>query len=98
MPDRMAEQLDAHLAAAAATRDLLPAARTVAELLCTAYERGSIVYAFGNGGSAADAQHPSRELIGRYQRDRRAPRGPPPRTPPPARPPPPHNHPDATRS
>lgn len=71
MPDLMAEQLDAHLAAAAATRDLLPAAREVAALLCAAYERGGIVYTFGNGGSAADAQHFSGELIGRYRRDRR---------------------------
>ena len=71
LPDRMADQLDAHLAAAAGTRDLLPAAREVAELLCTAYEAGGIVYTFGNGGSAADAQHLAGELIGHYQRDRR---------------------------
>jgi hypothetical protein len=33
MSDLMAEQLDAHLAAAQGTRDLLPAARAVAALL-----------------------------------------------------------------
>jgi D-sedoheptulose 7-phosphate isomerase len=30
------------------------------------------VLAFGNGGSAADAQHFVAELVGRYERDRRA--------------------------
>ena len=71
MPDRMTEQLDAHLAAAAGTRDLLPTARAVAQLLIEAYERGGILYTFGNGGSAADAQHLTGELIGHYWRDRR---------------------------
>jgi D-sedoheptulose 7-phosphate isomerase len=67
----MAEQLDAHIAAANGTRDLLPAARAVAQLLIDAYERGGILYTFGNGGSAADAQHLTGELIGHYWRDRR---------------------------
>ena len=33
--------------------------------------RGGILYTFGNGGSAADAQHFAGELIGHYKRDRR---------------------------
>jgi D-sedoheptulose 7-phosphate isomerase len=36
-----------------------------------AFEAGGRLYAFGNGGSAADAQHLVGELIGRYRRDRR---------------------------
>ena len=71
MPDRMAVQLEDHLAAAAGTRDLLPAAGAVADLLIAAYEAGGIVYTFGNGGSAADAQHFAGELVGHYRRDRR---------------------------
>ena len=71
MPDRMSQQLDDHLAAAAGTRALLPAARAVAQLLIDAYARGGILYTFGNGGSAADAQHLTGELIGHYWRDRR---------------------------
>ncbi len=34
--------------------------------------RGGKLLAFGNGGSAADAQHLAAELVGRYLRDRRA--------------------------
>jgi D-sedoheptulose 7-phosphate isomerase len=71
MPDRMAEQLDAHVAAARAAEALLPAARRVAAALCDAYAGGGVLYTLGNGGSAADAQHLSGELIGHYKRDRR---------------------------
>src|SRR3954466_8869653 len=45
--------------------------RTVGELLCAAFARGGAVYTFGNGGSAADAQHLTGELVGHYKRDRR---------------------------
>jgi D-sedoheptulose 7-phosphate isomerase len=33
-------------------------------------KRGGTVYIFGNGGSAADAQHIAAELIGRFSKDR----------------------------
>lgn len=39
--------------------------------MCDHFARGGIVYTFGNGGSAADAQHFTGELIGHYKRDRR---------------------------
>lgn len=35
-------------------------------------ERGGKIILFGNGGSAADAQHLAAELVGRYLRERRA--------------------------
>lgn len=43
-----------------------------ADLIETALARGGKVLAFGNGGSAADAQHLAAELVGRFARDRRA--------------------------
>jgi D-sedoheptulose 7-phosphate isomerase len=61
-----------HLATAQAMEALLPQVRSVAELICRAYAMGGVVYTFGNGGSAADAQHFTGELIGHYKRDRRA--------------------------
>lgn len=70
--DWMEQQLLDHIATARAAKDLLPAVREVARLLCAAYERGGILYTFGNGGSAADAQHFTGEIIGHYSRDRRA--------------------------
>jgi D-sedoheptulose 7-phosphate isomerase len=42
-----------------------------ADAIVAALADGSKVLAFGNGGSAADAQHLVAELVGRFQRDRR---------------------------
>ena len=44
----------------------------VAEAITAAYRGGRKVILFGNGGSAADAQHLAAEFVGRYRRDRRA--------------------------
>lgn len=43
----------------------------VAEKLIEAYRAGKKGLIFGNGGSAADAQHIAAELIGKYYRDRK---------------------------
>jgi D-sedoheptulose 7-phosphate isomerase len=48
-----------------------PIARA-AELLIEAYRNGGGVFLFGNGGSAADAQHIAGELVGRFLRERKA--------------------------
>ena len=43
-----------------------------AELIITSYRMGGKVILFGNGGSAADAQHIAAELIGRFMLSRKA--------------------------
>jgi D-sedoheptulose 7-phosphate isomerase len=43
---------------------------TVANEIVKAFKRGNYVYIFGNGGSAADAQHFAAELAGRFYMDR----------------------------
>ena len=43
-----------------------------AGLIIAGYKAGGGLYAFGNGGSAADAQHIAAELVGRFRRDRSA--------------------------
>jgi D-sedoheptulose 7-phosphate isomerase len=43
----------------------------IAEALVTAFRRGNKVMLFGNGGSAADAQHLAAELMGRYRMKRK---------------------------
>jgi D-sedoheptulose 7-phosphate isomerase len=43
----------------------------VAREICSALENGNKILLYGNGGSAADAQHIAAELIGRFQRERR---------------------------
>jgi len=55
-------------------RDTLEAAGAriadAAELVIEAFRAGGRLYAFGNGGSASDAQHLAAELAGRFDRDR----------------------------
>jgi len=43
-----------------------------AELIIAAYKADRGVFLFGNGGSAADAQHIACELVGRFLKERRA--------------------------
>jgi D-sedoheptulose 7-phosphate isomerase len=44
----------------------------VTEVLIQAFRKGRTVYFFGNGGSAADAQHLAAEFVNRFRVDRRA--------------------------
>ncbi|HEX4811405.1 MAG TPA: SIS domain-containing protein [Nonomuraea sp.] len=67
----LAEHVEGHLAAARGMAALLPAVEGVADLLIGTFARGGTLYTLGNGGSAADAQHLTGELIGHYRRDRR---------------------------
>jgi D-sedoheptulose 7-phosphate isomerase len=48
-----------------------PAIVAAARAIASALAQGRTVFAFGNGGSAADAQHFCAELVGRYERDRK---------------------------
>jgi D-sedoheptulose 7-phosphate isomerase len=48
----------------------LPSLETAATALATAYLNGRKAIFFGNGGSAADAQHLAAEFVGRYLRER----------------------------
>lgn len=43
-----------------------------AQLIVAGYKAGGGLYAFGNGGSAADAQHIAGELVGRFLIERKA--------------------------
>ena len=65
------DQLDEHGAVLAATREALaePFKRLV-ELSIDAVRAGGKIVFFGNGGSAADAQHLATELAVRYVKDR----------------------------
>ena len=41
-----------------------------AAAIAAAFRQGRTVFVFGNGGSAADAQHFAAEFVGRYERER----------------------------
>jgi D-sedoheptulose 7-phosphate isomerase len=71
LPESQLNQVAEHQAVAAAIDTLLPGLRVVTDRLIAVFEAGGRLYTFGNGGSAADAQHLAAELIGRYKRTRR---------------------------
>ncbi|MFL5778642.1 MAG: ROK family protein [Chloroflexota bacterium] len=62
-----------HLEVAARVHgELLGAVDRMADEICATLAGGGTIYTFGNGGSAADAQHLAAELVGRYRASRRA--------------------------
>ena len=61
-----------HVALAGRLGDVLPAVDAAARAVVEAYGRGCRVYTFGNGGSSTDAAHFAEELVGRFERERRA--------------------------
>ena len=48
------------------------AVAAIAEAITKSLKQGGSVLVFGNGGSAADAQHFAAELVGRYEQERKA--------------------------
>jgi D-sedoheptulose 7-phosphate isomerase len=50
--------------------ECLPSLTAAADALISAYSTGHKALFFGNGGSAADAQHLAAEFVGRYLRER----------------------------
>jgi D-sedoheptulose 7-phosphate isomerase len=52
------------------TDECMPALTAAADALVSAYRAGHKALFFGNGGSAADAQHLAAEFVGRYLRQR----------------------------
>ena len=55
-----------------ATDELIELVHETASACIRSLEWGGKIILFGNGGSAADAQHIAAELVGRYLRNRRA--------------------------
>jgi D-sedoheptulose 7-phosphate isomerase len=52
--------------------DLLISISNLVELVIACLKNGGKIILFGNGGSAADAQHIAAELVGRFTRERKA--------------------------
>jgi D-sedoheptulose 7-phosphate isomerase len=51
-------------------REVIETVARVSEILVDAFDQGRKVLLFGNGGSAADAQHIAAEFVGRFAFDR----------------------------
>ncbi len=76
-PDAAADLLAATIAEAVALHEAVgregaAAVLDAAQTITTALRAGGSLLLFGNGGSAADAQHTAAELVVRFQRERRA--------------------------
>ena len=72
IPDEMLAAADDHLRVIQALRERVPLLERMVETIVSAFRAGGCVYVFGNGGSAADAQHIAAELLGRFTLNRRA--------------------------
>jgi D-sedoheptulose 7-phosphate isomerase len=69
--DTLRAEWDEHVRVASDAAALLPVIAGLADRLTDALGRGGKLLVFGNGGSAADAQHFAGELLGRFRDTRR---------------------------
>lgn len=69
---RMKAQIEEHQRVVAAAAKNVELFAQMAERIIDRFANGGRLYVFGNGGSAADAQHIAAELVGRLQHDRKA--------------------------
>ena len=53
-------------------KDLTPLIKKISDEIIKAYKNKKKVILFGNGGSAADAQHIATEFVGKFYKDRKA--------------------------
>lgn len=75
LEQRVSKLIEASIATKQAlfgSRDVVLTVAKVSEILVNALKQGNKVLLFGNGGSAADAQHIAAELVGRFAFDRPA--------------------------
>jgi D-sedoheptulose 7-phosphate isomerase len=65
------DEMDSHAAAFAVTREMITGPlKKLLEVCVSVHEKDGKIVFFGNGGSAADAQHLATELTVRYIKDR----------------------------
>ncbi len=70
MRDDILDEFNEHIEVLEATKALIPTIKEVSKVIANALKNGNKVLIFGNGGSAADAQHIAAELTGRYKKER----------------------------
>ena len=73
MQSRIQKEFNDHIATSKATLENISGTLENAAIMCiNCLNEGGKIVLFGNGGSAADAQHISAELVGRYKNERKA--------------------------
>jgi D-sedoheptulose 7-phosphate isomerase len=71
MKDIIQNEFNEHIKTANLLHNLTDAVASSAQLCINCLKNGGKILIFGNGGSAADAQHIAAELVGRYKTDRK---------------------------
>ena len=72
MENEIVSILDESIKVKEGIKDLTPLIKKIAEEIIKAYKNKKKVVLFGNGGSAADAQHIAAEFVGKFYKDREA--------------------------
>jgi D-sedoheptulose 7-phosphate isomerase len=70
MKNIIKNEFDCHLQTAKLLDNLIPDVENCAQICIRSLKNGGKILLFGNGGSAADAQHIAAELIGRFKIER----------------------------
>ena len=71
MKTTIEKEISEHLKVAMTMSSLIDRVEIAAQLCIDALQEGGKLLIFGNGGSAADAQHIAAELVGRYKVNRK---------------------------
>jgi len=71
MKDTIEKEINAHIIVAEQMHGLSDDIAKISSLCISSIRSGGKILIFGNGGSAADAQHIAAELVGRYKSDRK---------------------------
>jgi D-sedoheptulose 7-phosphate isomerase len=71
MKDIIQNEFNEHIKTSNLIHNLTHAVATSAQICIDCLNNGGKILIFGNGGSAADAQHIAAELVGRYKVDRK---------------------------
>lgn len=70
--DLIKERICEHAEILAQVHTLIPQIEIAGNIITKAIQQGNKIIFCGNGGSAADAQHLAAEIVGRFQKERRA--------------------------
>jgi len=68
----LTQMIDSHIQCFQDLKTLAPVVERAGDLMLSTLLEGGKILACGNGGSAADAQHFAAEIVGRFERERRA--------------------------
>ena len=72
LPDNLIQQFDECIKLLTDSKILVPSIIKSSKLISTSLKNKNKLISFGNGGSAADAQHFTAEFVGRFRKERKS--------------------------